>query len=118
MPGMRRLAVLTPALLAALAVGPTGTSQAAAAPGCAKGVTVSTVQEAAKTGTAQPRRCRRGHDRAQYQRGYRDGFRQGFRDGRHDCRKRTPRYFHRTGDCYTFGWIAGYERGYSRFCGH
>jgi hypothetical protein len=112
-----RLVLLGPALIAALVISPSASSQAAAVPGPAKAVVANTPQHAAELQVLAPP--------DPYNAGMREGHRQGIRDARLDCslqqktRSGSRQHFHRRAEVtdFTRGYNAGYEDGYFSICG-
>ncbi|SNS83872.1 hypothetical protein SAMN05216276_1017102 [Streptosporangium subroseum] len=106
----RRHLLLSPALLAVLALGTATGPQFAVAPVSARVVAANIPQSTATTATADPE-APEGKPKA-----YRDAYRKGYTDAGKDCSK--PESFSYNGsDLDRKGWVDGYNAGHANLCG-
>jgi hypothetical protein len=106
----RRHLLLSPALLAVLALGTAAGSQSAVAPVSARVVAVNIPPGAATTATTAPEAP---DDKPK---AYRDAYRKGYADAGKDCSK--PESFSYNGsDLDRKGWVDGYNAGHADLCG-
>jgi hypothetical protein len=103
----RQHLLLSPALLAVLALGTAAGSQSAVAPVSARVVAANIPQGTATTAPADP------DDKPK---AYRDAYRKGYTDAGKDCSK--PESFSYNGsDWDRKGWVDGYNAGHAHLCG-
>jgi hypothetical protein len=102
--------LLSPALLAVLALGAAAGSQSAVAPVSPRVVAANIPQGAATTATTAPAAP---DDKPK---AYRDAYRKGYTDAGKDCSK--PESFSYNGsDWDRKGWVDGYNAGHADLCG-
>jgi hypothetical protein len=101
----RRHLLLSPALLAVLALGATAGSQSAAPPVSARVVAANIPQDAATTAP---------EDRPK---AYRDAYRKGYAEAGKDCSK-AESFSYNGSDWDRKGWVDGYNAGHADLCGN
>ncbi|WP_371785934.1 hypothetical protein [Streptosporangium subroseum] len=103
----RRHLLLSPALLAVLALGTAAGSQSTVAPVSARVVAANIPQSTATTAPEAPE----GKPKA-----YRDAYRKGYSDAGKDCSK-AESFSYNGSDLDRKGWVDGYNAGHADLCG-